>query len=402
MLNVECNGGLWPAGTKTRDGKMWFPTQDGIAVVDPEAVTVNSQPPPVAIESGLLDRTPVPVGGVLRIPPGNDSLEIQYTALSFSRPEQIRFQYKMEGLDDGWVDAGSRRTAYYSHLPPGTYAFHVIAANSDGVWNTEGQVLPIVVLAPFYQRWWFILLVVLAGSLLILRLFRYRDLQHQRAAALQQAFSQRLIASQESERKRIAGELHDSLGQRLVVINNLALFLLRGRDTSSPASEPSETVEEIRREATLAIEETRSISYNLRPFQLDRLGLRKALESLIRSVSRASGVRFYAEIADIDHLFPEDLRISFYRIVQEALQNIVKHAGASEGKVSVERSDRNVLLSISDNGVGFAPEARSAEVGSGGFGLTGMTERAGLLGGTLTVKSEAGRGTTITVAIPLS
>lgn len=151
MFNVECNGGTSPAGIKARDGKLWFPTQDGVAVIDPEAVPTNSRPPPVVIESILVDHTPTSADGPLRIAPDKENFEIEYTALSFINSRQIRFKYKLEGVDSGWIDAGLRRTAYYSHVPAGRYVFRVIARNSDGVWNNEGKSLGTTVLAPFYR-----------------------------------------------------------------------------------------------------------------------------------------------------------------------------------------------------------------------------------------------------------
>ena len=166
MLNVECNGGAWPAGTEARDGTLWFPTQDGVAVIDPAAVSTNPRPPPVVIESFLLDREPVvPVlfDRPLRIAPGRGTFEIGYTSLSFVNPEHVRFRYRLDGLDDDWIDARNRRTAYYSHVPPGQYTFTVIAANSDGVWNTTGSSLQVVVLPPFYRTWWFVTLMLSAA-----------------------------------------------------------------------------------------------------------------------------------------------------------------------------------------------------------------------------------------------
>ena len=185
------------------------------------------------IESTVIDNVLTPAGDMLRIPPGKADIEINYTALSFIDAAQTHYKYQLEGLDSYWVDAGSRRIAYYSHVPPGKYLFHVIAANSDGVWNNTGQTLPITVLAPFYETWWFEMLMVLAAAGLVAIAWRYRVAQLESAQAMQQAFSRQLIASQEVERKRIAAEMHDSLGQRLVVIKNLALFLLRSQRTAS-------------------------------------------------------------------------------------------------------------------------------------------------------------------------
>jgi len=133
LLNTECNGGTQPAGFRARDGKLWFPTQNGVAVVDPREIHSNDLPPPVAIEEFILNNTPIVFRAGAQIPVGVESFEIHYTGLSFIRPEQVGFKYKLEGLDKDWVDAGTRRTAYYSHVPPGTYTFTVMAANSDGV-----------------------------------------------------------------------------------------------------------------------------------------------------------------------------------------------------------------------------------------------------------------------------
>jgi signal transduction histidine kinase/ligand-binding sensor domain-containing protein len=409
MLNVECNGGMWPAGIRTRNGKLWFPTQDGVAVIDPDTVRINPQPPPVVIEAALLDRTAAVLDGPLGIPPGKENLEIEYTALSFIHPEQIRFRYKLDGLDSEWIDAGARRTAYYSHLPPGSYTFHVIARNSDGVWNKEGKSLTINVFAPFYLTWWFIALEILTLAVLIAAAVRYRLSQLHRAQAMQKAFSQQLIALQENERQRIAAELHDSLGQRLVVINNLALFAMRSRRKAGAKTESGTLLEEgelsalkeISAETTLAIQETREISYNLRPFQLDRLGLTKAVEGILRSVSAASGIRIASQLDNIDDVFPEDLRINFYRIVQESLNNVMRHAQATEVEVRIARSEERMILSIHDNGKGFSPVHRPAKPGKSGFGLAGMAERAHLLGGSFRVRSASGQGTVMTVEFPL-
>jgi signal transduction histidine kinase/ligand-binding sensor domain-containing protein len=401
MLDIECNGGIEPSGTKTRDGKIWFPTRNGVAVIDPESVVHDSVPPLVMVESSLVDNVATPVNAPLRIPPGRPNVEISYTAPNFINATQTHFKYRLDGLDSDWIDAGGRRIAYYSHLPPGEYSFHVIAGNSDGVWNQEGKTLAITVLAPFYETRWFELLVLLTLGAFVAMAWKYRVAQLQRAQVAQQAFSRQLIASQEAERKRIAAEMHDSLGQRLVVIKNLAYLLLRSKKAAPTEDPDAQTIAEISEEASSAIAETREISYNLRPFQLDRLGLTKAIEAMIRTTGIASGIRFTSELDNIDDFFPEDLRINFYRIVQESLGNIMKHAQATEVSVRVKRRTENVTLTIEDNGRGFTPDEKSPQPSHSGFGLTGMGERARLLGGELKVRSIQGRGTTVLFDIPL-
>lgn len=225
----------------------------------------------------------------------------------------------------------------------------MIARNRDGVWNEVGKSLRITVLTPYYKTWWFETLGGLCAAMLMAAAWRYRVSQLTRERSLQQAFSRQLIANQENERKRIAVELHDSLGQHLVVIKNLALFYLRAQGDGPAANGQFGQIEEITAEASVAINETREISYNLRPFQLDRLGLTKAIQGMIRTVSAASGITFSSEIANIDDAFAEDLRINSYRIVQEYLNNIAKHSQATEAAVAVQRSDGRVTLTMRDN-----------------------------------------------------
>jgi signal transduction histidine kinase/ligand-binding sensor domain-containing protein len=402
MLTNECNGGITPGGLKTRDGRLWFPTRDGVSVIDPGEVAQDRVPPSVMIESSRVDNVVEPVSAPLRLPPGRPNVEISYTSPNFINATQTKFKYKLDGLDTDWVDAGSRRIAYYSHLPSGDYVFHVIAGNSDGIWNQEGKTLAIRVLAPFYQTRWFEFLSLLALAGLVALMWRYRVSQLEQKQALQQAFSRQLIASQEAERKRIAAEMHDSLGQRLVVIKSLALLMIRSKKNVPADDTDVQTLAEIGDEASSAIEETRGISYNLRPFQLDRLGLTKALEAMIRTTGAASGIRFTTDLDNIDDFFPEDLRINFYRIVQESLGNIMKHAQATEVMVRAKRTTQDLTLTIDDNGRGFQPSERSAPNSRSGFGLTGMGERASLLGGDLRVRSTPGKGTTVVVEFTLA
>ena len=251
MLSAQCNGGGWPSGIKDANGSLWFPTQLGLAIVDPEKMLVVSQPPRVQIDGFSIDRQDVSYANVATLRPGQTNIEIDYTALSYTKPEQVTFSYKMDGVDEDWQKVGLRRTAYYTHLPPGNYTFRVRARNSDGVDSQSDAQLSVVIVPPFYRRWWFLGGCAALVLLSIAFAWRRRVEQLKQGQIRQQIFSRQLIASQEGERRRIAAELHDSLGQRLIIINNLALFLLRTKGKVRTEEEKRQTVEEISGEPLL-------------------------------------------------------------------------------------------------------------------------------------------------------
>ena len=400
MLTTECNGGRQPAGVKTHDGKLWFPTMNGVAVVDPKLLSTNEDPPPIRIEEAVLDHNEIDFDRGVEVTSGHYNLEIHYTALSFIKSQYINFRYRLEGLDNDWIDAGTRRVVYYSYLPPGSYTFRVIAANSDGVWNTEGASIRVVVVPPFWRTWWFTALVIVAVTGLALLYYQRRVAALRRAQALQEAFSRQLIESQENERKRIAAELHDSIGQSLLVIKNQAV--LGQADAQDPAA-AREQFDDISSAASGAIEEVRSIAHNLRPYQLDRLGLTMAIKSIVNKLSDSSTTRFSADVDNIDGLLSPEGEINLYRIVQESVNNIVKHSEATEARIAIKREDNLVDICIEDNGRGFGgDDTTQANKRHCGFGLIGISERARILRGKCTIRSAPGRGTRISVSLQLT
>ncbi len=399
MADAEANGGRSPAGFKSqKDGMLWFPTQKGIAVVNPKAVPVNTLAPNVVIENCLLDHRPVACDE-MKVLPGNDSLEIQYTGLSFNKPEQIKFRYKLDGLDQTWNEAGTQRVAYFTHLPPGDYSFKVSAANPDGVWNETGARLSVKVLPPVYRTWWFLSLAVLVFAGILYGMYKRRTLYLTRRANEQQAFSRQLLESQEQERQRIAVELHDSLGQDLLIIKNWAMI---GLNQKNGSLEAQKQLAEISQTASEAIEEVREIAYNLRPYHIDELGLTKAIESMCSRVSRASQITFDCQIDDLDSYFPKIEEINFYRIVQECVNNIVKHSKATDAKIRIVRDGSGLRLVIEDNGNGFDLQKTKAGMQNGerrSLGLVSLVERGRILGGTPVFESSAAHGTRITLQL---
>jgi signal transduction histidine kinase/ligand-binding sensor domain-containing protein len=402
LLETECNGGQQPAGIRARDGKLWFPTQNGVAVIDPSAIQINNHAPPVHIESFALNGAPATAqtANTLEIAPDVENVEIAYTGLSFVKPEQMRFRYKLDGLDSDWVEAGTRRTAYYSHLPPGEYTFTVIAANADGVWNMTGANVRLRVTPPFYRTWWFLILFLTLALGTPLMLYRRRVTRLEQAGKAQEEFSRKLLMSQEQERQRIAAELHDSIGQSLLIIKNRAFLALTDLDEPETVREQ---LEELSESATGAIEECREISYNLRPYQINRFGLTKTLEAIFSRISEVTAIKTTIELDSIDNVFSAEAETNIYRVVQESVNNIIKHSEATSARFTLHRSGDVIEMIIQDDGRGFDKNGTpsNGEV-RGGFGLVGMAERVRMLAGVYEIRSQVGSGTSINIKLPLA
>lgn len=436
LSTADCVGASQPACCKAQDGRLWFATVNGVAVVNPNQLPFNRLPPPVVIEEVVLDEQPVvssqksdsrnpKAGGaatgdeglaadhaprtadpspianresqILLVPPRTHRIEFRFTGLSLVAPEKVRFRYRLEPFDEDWVQAGARRAAHYTAVPPGRYEFRVTACNNDGVWNDLGTSLRLQVLPPWWKTWWFRALVVFGMCGAALGWHESRQRRLRRARAAQEAFARQLIASQESERQRIAGELHDGLGQDLLVIANQAQFGL-GQSENPPATVVR--LNDISATAKQALQQVRRISHNLRPSLLDELGFTKATAAMLEKAGHSGGLRVTVQLDDVDGLLPAEFEINLFRIIQESLNNIIKHAGASEAKVTLTRTPARLRLEIVDNGRGFDP-AQSGAPDRGGLGLRQMAERARILGGRLHLHAQPGQGTQLTVDVPL-
>jgi signal transduction histidine kinase len=223
-----------------------------------------------------------------------------------------------------------------------------------------------------------------------------RRVEKRRAA--QEAFARQLIASQEGERKRIARELHDSLGQNLLVIKNRAALALTQR---SQPEKMVEQVAEVSSMASAAIREVREIAQNLRPFQIDELGLSKSIRAMARTLGDASGIRIDTDLDDVDDALPPEFEINFYRAVQECLNNVVKHSGAKTAAVSLRRGVDALCLTVTDDGRGFV-RGKTVHQVDPGFGLSNITERVRTMAGTVEIHSHPGQGARVELRVPLS
>lgn len=393
MENSEGNGGHHPAGWLASDGRFWFPSIRGVIVIDPASSSVP--PPPVYIEDVFLSGKQSESTGRIEIAPDIENIEIHYAGLNFSKPEQVKFRYKLEGFDDDWIEVGTRRVAYYTRLPAGNYHFLVTASTTSGVWNEQPAVRDVIVLSdPLWKKWWFILSVSVLAVLAIVMFYRLRLVRLERSRRQQQEFSRALIRSQEQERKRIAGELHDGLGQTLLIIKNRAFLGTKAGNMETVGEQFSE----IAASSGEAINQAREIAYYLRPSQLERFGLTSAIEEMVRQAADSSNIEFESRLDSLDGMFSPENEINFYRVVQEGVNNILKHSQATKAKVLVARSGGKIELLIDDNGKGLAGETSDIQKRSG-FGLFGLEERLRILGGKFSISSEAGNGTRIVITI---
>ena len=408
-------------GVSARDaqGPLWFATSRGVAWVDPTLNRPRPTPPPVRIEeltyhraashvygeaadappSAVQSRLQWPFPARLTLPPGSRRLQVHYTALDFTAPEKLRFQTRLEPSDPEWQDVGDRRVAYYYDFNPGSYVFRVRAMNHDGVWNEAGANLAFTVLPYPWQTLWFKALGLVVLAAVIYGSAHRRVIRLEKERTSQQAFARQLILSQENERKRVAAELHDGLGQDLLLIKNrLAMAASRQAD---PA-ELNRQLDAATAATTRAIGELRTISHALRPAALEQVGLTKAIEWMVEQVGEGSATRFSAELDTIDGLLAPEMEMNLFRIIQEGLKNITQHAGAAQVILEVKREAAGLRISLFDNGCGFeADKLRAEPQARRGLGLASIEERAKYLGGSLDVESAPGRGTRLTVRVPL-
>ncbi|MCC7373406.1 MAG: hypothetical protein IT581_02030 [Verrucomicrobiales bacterium] len=398
----EMGSGYQPSALKSDDGRLWFCSDSGLAVLDP----LQQRPPAPKLEvhieqtaidgkvetSLALDGQGDTEAGVWRIPSLSRNLEIRYTAISFNAPERIRFKYRLVGFDPDWVAAGTRRTAYYSELRPGSYRFEVIGCNSDGDWNDQPAAIEVRVLPAFWQTDGFRVaagLAALAIVVVVVRFLSQRRLR-QRLADLER---RRAI---EEERSRIAKDLHDELGASLTRIKLLGELVQRGIAGSPESARHAQTISQTAQGLSQGMDE---IVWALNP-QKDRVeSLAQYLASFAEETLRDTDLRLRLDLpeAPSERPLPAPVRHQLFLAVKEALHNAVKHSGATEIRLSLREEDDWVRVTVVDNGSGLNP-ANPAEDGNG---LHNMRSRMQTIGGHCDIGSPAAGGVRVTFLVPV-
>ena len=420
VMQASCEN--WPQAALSRSGELYMPMASGMAIVHPQRCLEHPPEPPMVLidrlavngrsvavyESGLIadgeSGGPPPEelrghSGGLSLGRGVRQLEIDYDVVSFTGRENVRFRYRLEGLDETWVEAGPQRVAYFSMVPPGRYRFQVTACNNHGVWNDTGTSLDFTVVPYYWQTSWFLGLLLMAatgivGGIVWLEMRRrhrrkLERLEREQALERERAEHKRVL---EEERARIARDLHDDLGASLTEVAVLA-----GSGQHAPAADQTpglfEAIGGKSRQMVAALD---AIVWAVDPEE-------DSLQSLVDYLAGFAGdylapseiaCRFDIPVAFPDIQLPGNVRHGLFLIVKETLHNAVQHAGATEVTCHIAFDHPLLRISIADNGTGFDVSAAPE-----GHGLRNFADRLNPLGGAYAIDSRPGCGTTVNITL---
>lgn len=391
-ITAELRGSLAaPSTAQTTDGRIWFATTNGVTWIDPKRIPRNTVPPTVMIEFLSANATKYSAKELLKLPARTRDLQITYTATSLTIPERVRFRYKLEGQDKDWQEAGTRREAFYTNLDPGTYQFHVIACNNDGVWNETGATLLFTVFPAFEQTLWFKVLcaTALAGCLWLLYFLRLRQV----TANVQERLGARL-----EERTRIARELHDTLLQGFQGL----VLRFDAVKKAIPGDHPAhKLMENVLMRADGVLLEGRERVRNLRQDEISASELPNRLAACGEELRQSRPIPFSISIVGTPKALDPTVGDEVYSIVQEAVTNAFLHSKSSKIEVEIVFDHQRLRLVVRDDGVGIK-QAVVLHGRDGHWGIVGMRERAQKIGAQLKLWSQEGAGTEVELSIPVA
>ncbi len=393
---------------RSRSGRLYFGGQNGISVFDPASVRGNPNLPPVRITGATIYDQPVPVGRKLHGYTAladhisvAESIELSYkdavvsfefAVLDYTAPERNQYAMKIEGIHTDWIQLGNKNSAVITSMRPGKYLLRVKGSNNNGLWNEEGASLAVVVHPPFWETSWFRSLAVLGVLGFGLVVYKRRTLQLKRRAAQLRNFSRHIQEAREEERKAAAREVHDELGQYLAVLK-MELYWLRNHlgDGGEVLERKTEEMSEV---LDKTLDSIKSISSELRPKVLDNLSFPQAVRWLCGDFGRKTGIAVDIRLDSIESDVEPEIATNLFRVLQEILTNVLKHARASRVMVSLRASAGLLVLEVQDDGLGIPADRLEAE---DSFGILGMRERCAYMGGSIGFENEGGTRVVVTV-----
>jgi signal transduction histidine kinase len=376
---------------RSSDGKLWFSVSTGVAMIDPAHLAKNDLPPPVVIRSLTADGRVYSTYHDLILPKSTHEVSLDYTALSLNLSERNRFRYQLVDVDKKWRDVGTRRQAFYTNLAPGTYTFHVMAANNDGVWNETGASITFRIPPTFLQAIWFKLLLVATAALLIWALYVLR--LRKATADVTDRLGVRL-----QERERIARELHDTLLQDFQAMI-LRFHVISRRFVSGDPNRLA--MDESLLFADKVLAEGRNRIRDIRGDSKAPQDISRAFSDYGNQLVQSRPVAFDVKVTGAQTEIDPIIRDEVYRIGREAIANAFKHSECSKIEVELAYFPREFQMRIRDDGRGIDPAILNAGGKPGHWGIYNMMERAQKIGATLKFSSQLNAGTTLELKLPL-
>ncbi len=383
--SAELFGGMQPAGFISPQQAVWFPSNKGpVHIQVPRQPSASRPSFSVVIDRVLADGLAQRVQPSVVIAPGDGRLEISFAAILLRSQEALRYRYKLEGFDRDWNESSTRRTAYYTNLPPGHYQFRVAAYEISNPSAPTDTAIEIIQRPHFYRTTWF-LLVSLAGLLLsALAIHRYRVRQ----------VSMRFRAVLE-ERNRMAREMHDTVVQDCIGLSSLLEAVSSSEFRDKRLSH--ELVDQAREQVRTTIDEARSAVWNLRHRETSMEDAGALIRELVAQMQSRLAQLIFCRVSGEPFPLPHRITHELVMIVREALWNAHTHASPARIEVRVTFEKDRLIIDVTDDGTGFDLAAASPERH---YGLTGMRERAEKLGGELRIETQAGNGTTVSLWLP--
>ncbi len=440
MNTAECNGSFQPAGWKSRDGRLWFPTMRGITVVDPRNVTGQGLPQAVSMDVAFIDGVKAKYSSEVRVPPGDGQLEFHYSTPNFRAPQRVTFKYRLLGFDRDWVDAGKRRTAFYTNIPPARYRFQVIASNGEGSWSAPSTLLDLQLRAHFYQTFWFYCLCLLSsiGLIVAVHLTHVRELR-EREKSLEHKVAERTgeLTEEIAERKRaelallkakegaeqasrVKSEFLANMSHEIRTPMNGILGMTELALSTESKPEQQTYLDIVRNSAESLLTVINEIldfsKVEAGKLELDlvELNLRECLAGTIATMTvrgQQKGIRLLYTVHPGVPSFVQADPIRLNQIVSNLLGNAIKFTSEGEVELYVRCQSRDangacLHFTVRDTGIGVRREklksifeafsqadtSTTRKFGGTGLGLAICHRLVQLMGGEIWAESEVGRG----------